>query len=98
MTVGVSPAPVSRILKRLGLNELKALEPAEPARRYERERPGELIHIDITQLGRIDGMGHRIPGDGTGQSDWRALRGRSFSACIAFRWTHRRCVQQGCAS
>ena len=37
--VGVSPATVSRILKRLGLNRLQALEPAEPVRRYEREHP-----------------------------------------------------------
>ena len=43
----ISPATVSRILRRLGLNRLAALEPAEPVRRYEREHPGELIHIDI---------------------------------------------------
>jgi transposase len=46
-TVGVSAATVSRILKRLGLSKLSALEPAEPPRRYEREHPGEMIHIDI---------------------------------------------------
>jgi transposase len=39
---GVSPATVSRILRRLGLNKLSALEPSEPVRRYERKRPGEL--------------------------------------------------------
>jgi transposase InsO family protein len=71
-TVGVSPATVSRILRRLGLNKLKALEPAEPVRRYEREHPGELIHIDIKKLGRIDGVGHRITGDRRGQSNRRA--------------------------
>lgn len=60
--VGASPATVSRILKRMGLNRLKALEPAEPVRRYERERPGELIHIDIKKLGRFNRIGHRIPG------------------------------------
>jgi Bacterial regulatory proteins, lacI family len=49
---GVSPATVSRILRRLGLNRLSALEPAEPVQRYERENPGELIHIDIKKLGR----------------------------------------------
>ncbi len=43
-TVGVSPATVSRVLKRLGLSKLSALEPAEPPRRYEREQPGEMIH------------------------------------------------------
>jgi transposase InsO family protein len=70
--VGVSPATVSRVLKRLGLNRLKALEPAEPIRRYERERPGELIHLDIKKLGRIDGIGHRITGDRRGQSTRRS--------------------------
>jgi transposase InsO family protein len=68
LAVGVSPATVSRILKRLGLNKLTALEPAEPVRRYERAHPGELIHIDIKKLGKIDGIGHRITGDRTGQS------------------------------
>jgi transposase InsO family protein len=61
--VGISPATVSRILKRLGLNRIKALEPAEPVRRYEREHPGELIHIDIKKLGRFDRVGHRITGN-----------------------------------
>jgi AraC-like DNA-binding protein len=51
-TVGVSPATVSRVLKNLGLSRLRDLEPAEPIRRYEREHPGELIHIDIKKLGR----------------------------------------------
>ena len=70
--VGVSQATVSRVLKRLGLNKLSALEPAEPVRRYEREQPGELIHIDIKKLGKIDGIGHRITGDRRGQSNRRS--------------------------
>lgn len=53
---------MSRILKRLGLNRIAALEPAEPVRRYERETPGELIHIDIKKLGRFERVGHRITG------------------------------------
>ena len=61
--LGISPATVSRILERLGLNRLAALEPAEPVRRYEREHPGELIHIDIKKLGRFERIGHRITGD-----------------------------------
>ena len=64
---GVSRATVSRVLKRLGLNRLSALEPAEPPRRYQRDRPGELIHIDIKKLGKFDRTGHRITGDRTGQ-------------------------------
>jgi transposase-like protein len=66
MQVGVSPATVSRVLRRLGLNKLSALEPAEPVRRYEREHPGELIHLDIKKLGRIGSIGHRITGRQTG--------------------------------
>ena len=68
----LSPATVSRILRRLGLNRIRALEPSEPVRRYERERPGEMIHVDIKKLGRIDGIGHRITGDRSGQSNRRS--------------------------
>jgi transposase InsO family protein len=63
---GVSRATVSRVLKRLGLNKLKMLEPAEPVRRYEREHPGELIHIDIKKLGKFDRAGHRVTGQRQG--------------------------------
>ena len=61
--VGVSPATVSRVLKRAGLSRLKDIEPAEPVRRYERAHPGEMIHIDIKKLGRFDRVGHRITGN-----------------------------------
>jgi len=71
--VGVSSATVSRVLRRLGLNRLAALEPAEPIRRYERDRPGELIHIDIKKLGRFEQVGHRITGDRVGQSKGRGI-------------------------
>ena len=71
--LGVLPATVSRVLRRLGLNRIAVLEPAEPVRRYERERPGELIHIDIKKLGRFERTGHRITGDRTGQSKSRGI-------------------------
>lgn len=58
--VGVSPATVSRVLKRAGLSRLKDITPAEPVRRYERAHPGEMIHIDIKKLGRFERVGHRI--------------------------------------
>ena len=48
------------------------MQPAEPVRRYEREHPGEIIHLDIKKLGRIGGIGHRITGDRRGQSNRRA--------------------------
>jgi transposase InsO family protein len=71
-TVGLSPATVSRILQRAGLSRLKDLDPFEPVRRYERQHPGELIHIDIKKLGRFTQIGHRITGDRRGQSNPRA--------------------------
>lgn len=61
--LGISPATVSRILKRLGLNRINALEPTAPVRRYERDKPGEMIHVDIKKLGRFNTIGHRITGD-----------------------------------
>ena len=61
--VGLCTATVARILARHGLSRLKSLEPKEPIRRYQREHPGELIHIDIKKLGRIGRVGHRIHGD-----------------------------------
>jgi transposase InsO family protein len=79
--VGVSPATVSRVLKRLGLNKLKMLEPAEPVRRYEREHPGELIHIDIKKLGKFNKIGHRITGR-TGQSTSRGVGWEFIHVCI----------------
>ncbi len=63
--VGLSTATVARILARSGLSRLKSLEPKEPVVRYQRERPGELIHVDIKKLGRIACVGHRIHGDRT---------------------------------
>ncbi|HEY2617209.1 MAG TPA: leucine zipper domain-containing protein, partial [Acetobacteraceae bacterium] len=64
-TVGV-------VLRRRGLGRLRVLEARPPILRYERERPGELLHIDIKKLGRIDGVGHRITGERTGQSNRRS--------------------------
>lgn len=61
--VGVSPATVSRVLKHAGLSRLRDLEPAAPVVRYEREHPGEMIHIDIKKLGRFNQVGHRITDD-----------------------------------
>jgi transposase InsO family protein len=63
--LGLSKASVSRILKRRGLSLLSSLEPQQPRPRYERKTPGEIIHLDIKKLGRIDGIGHRISGDRT---------------------------------
>lgn len=61
--VALSRATVGRLLRRLGLARLRPPGPAELVRRYERQRPGELLHVDIKKLGRIAGLGHRITGD-----------------------------------
>jgi transposase InsO family protein len=58
---------VSGILTRIGLGRLTSLEPLEPPNRYERERPGELVHIDVKKLGRISGAGHRMIGSRASQ-------------------------------
>jgi transposase InsO family protein len=80
--LAISPATVSRVLHRRGLNKLAALEPAEPVRRYERERPGELIHIDIKKLGKFNQVGHRITGDRRGQSNTRGVGWEYVHVCI----------------
>src|SRR3954462_4536972 len=54
---------VSGILTRIGLGKLSRLEPPEPPNRYESRHPGELIHVDVKKLGRIQGgAGHRVTG------------------------------------
>jgi transposase InsO family protein len=59
----ISRATVSRVLARAGLSRLAALDPAPLPQRYERARPGELLHIDSKKLARIERIGHRITGD-----------------------------------
>ena len=80
--VEVSPATVSRVLRRLGLNRIRDLEPAEPDRRYERETPGEIIHIDIKKLGRFERVGHRITGDRSGPNKSRGAGWDFVHVCI----------------
>jgi hypothetical protein len=73
---GVSRAAAARIGKARGLSRLSALEPEDPVIRYEKEAPGDMIHIDIKRLGRIDGIGHRITGDRKGQANPRSRKQR----------------------
>ncbi len=76
--LGRPVSTVGRVLRRHGLGRLRALEPRPPVIRYQRARPGELLHLYTKKLGRIDGIGHRITGDRRGQSrtrgtGWEAL-------------------------
>jgi transposase-like protein len=64
--LGLSTATVSRICTARGLSRLTAIEPKEPRPRYEREAPGELVHLDIKKLGRFWKTGFRITGRITG--------------------------------
>ena len=70
--LGMPLSTVSAVLLRIGLGKRSRLEPLEPANRYQRERPGELVHIDVKKLGRIDRIGHRITGR-TASRDARSL-------------------------
>ncbi|HET7341788.1 MAG TPA: IS481 family transposase [Methylomirabilota bacterium] len=54
---------VARLVRRLGLARLDALEPPPPVQRYEWARPGDLVHVDVKKLARIGHIGHRITGD-----------------------------------
>jgi len=74
-TVGV-------VLRRLDLGRLNRLDPKPPAIRYQRERPGELIHIDTKKLGRIGGIGHRITGYHSGVIRNRGIGWDVLHVCI----------------
>jgi transposase len=71
--LGMAPSTVSAVLRRAGLGRLRALEPVAPAHRYERARPGELVHIDVKKLAVIVRPGHRVHGDRR-----RVARGAGF--------------------
>ncbi len=60
--LGLGRPTVARWLARAGMGRLARLDPPEPVRRYQRERPGELIHIDIKKPGRFERPGHRGTG------------------------------------
>ena len=69
--LSVPLSTVSLWLKRIGLGKRSRLDPPEPPNRYERRRPGELVHVDIKQLGRIRGAGHRVTGNRASQKRTR---------------------------
>lgn len=73
---------VGAALRRLGLGRLGNLDPKPPAIRYERERPGELLHMDTKKLGRIDGIGHRITGYHEGVHRSRGIGWEVLHVCI----------------
>lgn len=63
-TLGTPKSTVARVLKKHRLSRARDLDPRQPARRYNRRHPGELLHLDVKKLGRIQGVyGHRVTGD-----------------------------------
>ena len=74
--VGLSRSAVARACKAAGVSHLPALQEAVPVRRYERQSPGELLHLDIKKLRCFDKPGHRVTGDraqNTRRAGWQAL-------------------------
>jgi transposase InsO family protein len=84
--LGMALSTVSRWLRRIGLGKRSRLEPPEPPNRYERKRPGELIHVDVKKLGRIGpkGAGHRVTGSKRGQAN----RGRDGRRTAGWEFVH----------
>lgn len=75
--LGLAASTVHAILRRHGCSRLSSARPDEPVVRYERERPGELVHVDAKKLGRIIAPGHRVTGDrsrrAAGKAGWQYL-------------------------
>lgn len=75
--LGLPASTVHAVLRRHGRSRLVVREKPEPVIRYERDRPGELVHIDIKKLGRIVQPGHRVTGDRSrrarGKAGWQYL-------------------------
>jgi transposase len=67
---------VSAVLKRIGLGKLSRLDPLEPPNRYVRRQAGELLHIDVKKLGKINGAGWRVTGNKANQNANRRARRR----------------------
>jgi transposase InsO family protein len=63
--LGLARSTVGLVLRRLGLGRLGLLEPRPPVIRYERQRPGEMVHFDIKKLGRFEQIGHRFEARGS---------------------------------
>ncbi len=69
--LGLPASTVWKVLRRYGVSRLR-LPAREPIRRYERERPGELLHVDIKKLGRFWTLGKRVLGSEAGNRSRRA--------------------------
>jgi transposase len=82
-TLGMAHSTASAVLKRHGKGRLPRPDADQPENRYERARPGELVHVDVKKLGRIAGVGHRI----TGQRRRGGGAARAGSSCMSASMT-----------
>jgi transposase InsO family protein len=73
---------VARILNRAGVGRLRYLDPPVPIIRYEWDRPGDLIHLDVKKLGRFTRVGHRITGCRIRQSNTRGVGWEFVHVCV----------------
>jgi|SRR5215207_1509842 len=80
--LGMAISTVGVVLERIGLGKLSRLEPPEPPNRYERKRPGELLHIDVKKLGRIERPGHRVMGRKPGHFRSRGAGWEFVHVCV----------------
>jgi transposase InsO family protein len=80
--MGMPLSTVHAVLRRVGLGKLSRLDPIEPANRYQRRWPGELLHIDVKKLARIDGVGHAATGTRRGQKK------RTGSRRVGYEYVH----------
>ena len=75
--LGIAASTVHAVLRRHGRSRLAGRQPREEVVRYERGRPGELVHVDVKRLGRIVKPGHRVTGDRSirarGKAGWQYL-------------------------
>jgi len=74
--LNLSKSTVARLCSQAGLNRLPGVQDVQPVRRYERDKAGELLHLDMKKLGRFERPGHRVTGDRTKTSPragWQAL-------------------------
>lgn len=62
LRLGFCRSSIFRALRKLGLSRLRSLEEREPVQRYQWEKPGQMLHLDIKKLGKIDGVGHKKTG------------------------------------
>jgi transposase InsO family protein len=94
--LGLAPSTVHAVLRRYGCPRLAHLDRATgvPVRRYERDRPGELVHVDVKKLGNIpDGGGWRVLGKARGKHNSRATvtpagRNRNYQPVLGYGYLH----------